>query len=242
MRNFGKFLEKHQKLLSNITTDISPQYTSNPTAKISSEQFGPIRIKYAGEDENISYFQLIDSDNKILNKILIAFTHLCKSAYTLTDKSQELIQKFLYHDEDLSEVAGEEPTGYGNIIKLSEILKFLFEIKNFLNQCVAISTNITKQLGALFDIEKSYLNLQTSLHFQSVFNRLSDLVHIIAIFDEILPNSNIMHNWITYKKSVKSVELNLGKFDNKFEKSAVVGLQSVLMELEEIFSGRLLQV
>lgn len=215
--------------------------SNNSSAKISVDQFGPIRIRYSPKNENITYFQLVNSDNKILNKIIIVFTHLCTSANDLVEKSRELIQRFLFYDEDLSMIGVEGAEGYGNIVKISEILKFLFEIKYFLNNCVAVTVNMTKQLGALFETEKSYFNLQASIHFQSVFHRFADVIHIFVIFNEILSNSNI-HNWSTYRKSVKSVELNIEKFERKYDKTALVGLQTVLMELETIFSGRLLQV
>lgn len=212
------------------------------TAKISRDQFGPIHITYSPKNENISYFQLVDSDNKILNKTIIVFTHLCTSVHSLVEKSHELVQRFLFYDEDLSIAGDKGAEGYGNIVKISEILKFLYEIKYFINNCVTVTINITKQMGGLFETEKSYFNLQTSIHYQSVFHCFADIIHIFVIFDEILLNSNIYHNWSTYKKLVKSVEHNIEKFGKKYDKTSLIGLQSILKELETIFSGRLLQV
>lgn len=223
-------MEKYSKTLEHLS--FPDDFTTN---KISSVEFSPVSIDYNSKYENTNLFELIESDNKVINKILIVFGQLCNEIKAMKTESMIFGNNLLYFDEDLSQVT--QPNEI--LIRFSKFLEFLFKVKYFLQRCVAVGENLIKQLSALFEKEKSYLNLQSSLHFQSVFNYLADLLMIFVLFDEIFTSSDLLRHLIFYKKSVHSVNGNLNKFNNKYDGSQIRGLEGVLDELESLFSGKL---
>lgn len=243
LKKFGSFLDDHRKMMTKIIcTDDHNKNKYHKINRLSIEKTGPVLLQYNFTGENISYFQLCESDNKILNKILVVFAQLCDTASDLVKSSASFQKRFLFYDEDLGlEENRDVNQNYTSLVKISEILRFLFEVKYFVQRCLVVAHNLLKQLGALFDLEKFYMNLQSSIYFRTVFDAIGDLFLEVIGFNEILQHSNIAKYWSTYRKSVRSVQVNCSEFGGKYDPITLSGLDNVLNELEDMFGGQLVQ-
>jgi hypothetical protein len=66
LKHFGQFIDQHQHLLKNLLCD---KYNSNGENNDGSTNI--IGLDFSANRENLTLFQLIESDNKVLNKIML---------------------------------------------------------------------------------------------------------------------------------------------------------------------------
>ncbi|XP_059616023.1 WASH complex subunit 4 [Phlebotomus argentipes] len=233
LRQFGKFLETHNRLLTSLEND----QTAPEGEKIFTKCNMPIYYGYSGENENISLFQLVESDNKVLNKNIIVFAFLCNEIDCLRVESESLQLNLLYYDEDVVEMKEDTPVNLINK-KVSGVLDFLFKIRQFLQRCSDVLELTVREFSAFFDDNKCLGNSQNSTCLYTVFDKMCDLIISIYIFDEIFAGLRLKQFWGPYKKQMTTVCVNAQQF-KEFSATDMNGLMQMIGELDELFQGRL---
>lgn len=82
LRSYGKFLRNYKEKLKQRVASLVPDKDGNL-----------FQLNFGEDSENISVFELLESDNKILSKILFVFFHLGEVAKQLNDESKMIIEK-----------------------------------------------------------------------------------------------------------------------------------------------------
>lgn len=232
LKLFGKFIDLYDKKLQSLTnaTGVKCNKTSPPTS-----------LKYSGTFENLSLPRLIESDNKLLNKILLTFSHLCEESQRLEAECFQTLMKFIFQDEELCAFREDKDDDGRStekcFVKMSESMEFLYEIKLLTQHCILVANNILLQCGAFLTHNK----LPFVIHFPEVFQNLSRILVQMVKFDEVLSRSNYQKCWSGYKKTISSVSGNMNRFPN-YTESEISGLLNVLNELDFLFTGSIFQV
>lgn len=192
--------------------------------------------------ESLNLFQLVNTNNKILNKIVCVFAHLCLEAKHLRELAERYQLEFLYIDQEI--FADTSKDQHQLIVAMSEQLEFLCNIQYLVQRTLFVAIDMFKQLGAFFADSRYILNnnISTSIQLQSVFGYLADLATIFVTFDQILFKSNLCETWSMFMKSINSLYDNLDQFSGQYNESEIGGLRNVLNELELLFKGDLFQM
>lgn len=236
MKKYGKFLNDYNESLDKLVQNL---FEYNPALKPSNI----ITLSNNDHLEATSVFQIIDSDNKVLCKILISFSALYENVKEIKNEAQHLLHNFVLMDEGLAEFEtnctdkSKLKATYLSNVQFGNVLENLFKVRFFLKYVIEVICSTIQQLGALYEIEKEYINTSKSIHFQSVFHYIADMLVILITFQEILKNASLSHCWQFFKQSIKSVKYNLDTFEQKFDIHSIQGVESTLIDLEQILIG-----
>lgn len=213
LRQFATFLSDHTARLTDLLTDDTHiDYHRKCAGHI--DTIAPITIDFQHNDcdssgaliENLSPFQLCDSENRILNKIILVFGQLCNETRSLRPHADRLQYRLLAIDDHLLATstattgdAAPAPTDHPNhcadiLMKTSEVLEFLCEIRQFVMRCQHLAVAIYQQLCALFANGATVLNTNASIHFQSVFNYFADCLLYCEQFNAMLKRTHIVEH------------------------------------------------
>lgn len=218
LKEFTKFLQSHDTLLARLiyqtnsinavtaatSTDsnvnrseidaIPPQSMALSAKRkfiAAGQQCRPIGVDFGTGWESVATVDLIRSDNKCLNKMIIVFVQLCMEVRELIAEGNTLLTNCLFADEDLfvmqtdddahsaaaqqndgcdssSDRLDDGPLTADALCKISDILDLLCRTEHFVERCYVVIAEIIKQFSALFAPEnKYYINVNSSsLHFQ----------------------------------------------------------------------------
>lgn len=179
VNNDGKSKQRSDK---SVIAPLSNKAKHIPRLKPSSS----IGIDYSFDSEAISTIELINSNNKLLNKTIAVFVQLCMEVRQLCKEGDPILVKCLFADEELCELLNRDVENGANdgglddekingislsasvIDKISNLLEMLFQAQQFIERCFIVISEIIKQFSALFSVESSnYINVDhSSLHFQ----------------------------------------------------------------------------
>ncbi|XP_069694005.1 WASH complex subunit 4 isoform X2 [Periplaneta americana] len=234
LRTYGRFLEEYGAQLQGIEEALEESVCDawDMTLDPISLQFVPY--------ERTTLLQLIDTDNKVLNKILVVFSTLCAEVRCLQAEAREK-----YYDTILFYAEGGEGNLQDGAIQLlvSRMLPHLQELSCFVKRCEQVAVQIVEQLAALYTTSKDAPRVinATGVHFQDVFDHLGDILVMLITLDEMLSNHSTLHeHWIVYKRTVKSVHHDPSKFGVDCEK--LKNFERLLLEIENhLLSGKVLQ-
>lgn len=155
LRHFGHFLLAHDSMLQKLTAEDDRHNVYHNVGKPTTIKCGPVTVD-VGRHEQLDLFQLVNSNNTILNKIICVFAQLCAEVRELRKHGDKLQLKFLFVDSKLCGENGEELKQPTLIVRISELLKFFCEIQYLVQRCVVVGSEILRQLasffGGLFDI------------------------------------------------------------------------------------------
>lgn len=182
--------DEKQRPPTKINDTISFPLFSNKVKQVSRlKQSSTIGIDYSFDSESISTLELVNSNNKCLNKTIAVFVQLCMEVRHLSKVGNSILVKCLFADEELCELLnqddGEIETNVLNndeqvhglslsvpvIEKMTQLLEMLFQSQQFIERCIVVISEIIKQFAALFAVESNdYINVDhSSLHFQVNF-------------------------------------------------------------------------
>lgn len=226
LRSYGKFLRNFKE---NLKTEISAKTSHNN--KI-------IGLKYGDRTENISMFELLDSDNKVLSKILLVFFHLQKEATKLNEGAKEIIEKLMIIQDEIessdnSELSQEEAT-QNVIVRFSFALEDLLNMKFLIQNTIFLSVNVIHQLSALFSYEKFFC-ITPSSFFPSNLDDVANLLHYLMVLDNIFRNSDFMTYLQLYGELISAQ-------NDQMEEEMLRSLQSSLHELHLLLDGNIFQL
>ncbi|XP_037925602.1 WASH complex subunit 4-like isoform X2 [Hermetia illucens] len=246
LKSFGSFLDNYDSRLTSLLNGLTNGHAENFHSNLdkvqieSSAEIPAITISYTPPSECISIFRLADSDNKTLNKVLATFSQLCDEGTKLKTAARQHQFKLLYFDEHL---CAYEEQGEECLNGMGDLLELLYSVQYLSQRCITVASTILQQLGALFAYRAidNRLDLQLAMQFQEVFNRLSETILQLIVFDEILVSSRLQSFWQTYKKAIYSISRNKDRFNHPYTEYAISGLMNVLNSLEMLFAGSLFQ-
>ncbi|XP_053691132.1 WASH complex subunit 4 [Sabethes cyaneus] len=205
IKEFGLFLEDYDVRLLNLASVSGIKECENKTTYVG--------LKAA--QEKLDSISLIDTDNKVLNKILYTLSAMCLEANLLKDEFEEIIQEFLCFDESLDDNPDqlrEDSTStvdQSSLIIISDKIELLTRIKCYFERIIEVSVLILSQLGGLFDPANKFghfNHVNWELHI--MFDCLAELIYLPVSFDVIVENSVFKTFWKFYVKQIKALSLN----------------------------------
>lgn len=229
MKTYGKFLRNFKESLNKIGVE----------EKSSSQNL--FLLKHDSSPDNVSVFQLLESDNKLLTKVLIVFFHLNKEAKKLIQNGAPIIKKLtLIEDEIVSAMEANDglngdPIEHA-IIKFSYSLEELMNMKFLIQNSIYLSANVIQQYCALFSMEK-FLHIIPSTQFPSNLDDVALLFKNIMIFDTIF-RSGIYKSYLElYGEMLIENEQKFGANEDAYR-----NLQSTLHELDLLLDGKIFEL
>lgn len=230
MKSYGRFLRNFKESLNKVGVEDK-----------SSSQILLI-LKHDSTPDNVSVFQLLDSDNKLLTKVLIVFFHLSKEAKKLIKHAAPIVKKLtLIEDEIVSAMEAQNDGVNGDpienaIIKFSYSLEELMNMKFLIQNSIFLSANVIQQYCALFTMEK-FLHIMPSTQFPSNLDDVALLFKNLMIFDTIF-RSGIYKSYLElYGEMLVKNETKFGANEDAFR-----NLQSTLHELDLLLDGKIFEL
>lgn len=135
-----------------------------------------IKVNYSSANcENISLFKLLESDNKLLSKILLVFGVLKEETRFLNEESIRIQKILIFLDDDLNNLGGSDERKlsheeYNNLVmvKFSANLEHFVKLKYLVQKLIYLATHYVKQLSALF-LNDKFVNVQLTNCFPVSF-------------------------------------------------------------------------
>ena len=212
IKNYEKQLESIEDALEESLTDI---WDSN---------VDPISLDLAPYEQTHIH-KLINTDNKIFNKVTLVFAALCQEMQSLKEvvfqkeklrnifihltsekKTKKAHKKFFapiklfgegtIDDEKTFNNEGEVQQRFGKMMPL------LLDISNWIDRCYAVVKNLIFQFSTLYHAhQKLYEVSFKNVHMQTVFDRLADLLTTFVTLDETFASGGVYTNALnTYKR------------------------------------------
>eukprot|EP01132_Coremiostelium_polycephalum_P005975 gene5975-7444_t len=166
--------------------------------------------------EQQDLIELIKTEHKILNKVMLVFSSLCNQVKILKETAEH---KFYQPLTVFGEVIGESSEGDVQI-EVGKILPLMIDLSAFVARCYSVVRNIVSQLASIYQAQE---NIHTAffkgVHLQTVYYSLSDLFTILITLDHIIvQNTALVSSWGRYQRMIKSVRAEPGKYSVEDEK------------------------
>lgn len=203
--------------------------------------------------EQASLIQLIKTDNKVLNKLVTVFSALCcELSYLIQEGEDKYCCSLLYYGEGCMATS---ETGDSQV-QMGKFLGLLQELSCYVKRCYQVIKSTIQQLSVLYSNQKASFKIDiTEMHFKVVFSYIGSLLRVLITLDSIITQqTRLKDDWNTYKRMVKSVHHNSGKFTidltkfHRFERH-LVELEGNLLDgtiyqncVEQLFDERTLSV
>ena len=220
IKEYGRFIRNYQEMTSNLTIgkSVPNQY---------------IQLICDQTPENISMIELLESENKLLTKVLIVFFHLEQQAI-FADPNNKLI---VIEDEIISvnELAGSSGENLQDnaLVKFSYALEDLVDMKFVIQNTIYLSVNIFQQYCALFSMDK-LLHITPTTTFPSNLDDVLLLFRNLMVFDVIFKSG-------VYKMYLEQYSNML--FEQQMEEDdRYLNLQNTLHELDLLLDGNIFQI
>ena len=230
LKSYAEFIEAFDAKLGNkIPNDLN--YLWDFTLK-------PLYLQVAPY-ESIDLMDLVKTDNKSLNKVILVLSSLCLEVSQL---KQQLFENFIpcllmYGERtDCDTLAKGEAQ-----LMIGRMLPLLQEIRCFISRSQEVARNIVSQLDILYGHEKVAQSIVTKdVHFLTVFESLGMLFTLQVVLDEIIGNSHLLNeHWTLYRSILRSVHKS-EQFN--FDEKKLRTFERLLSALEiELFDGHIFQ-
>lgn len=138
LRSYGKFLRNYkEKLRQKVSSKSNENWEK------------VLQLSYEENSENIPAFELLQSDNKVLNKILLVFFHLGNESKRLNHGSKSIAEKLIIIEDEIKtsdniELTQEEATNNA-IVKFSFALEDLLNMKFLIQNSIFLCVNVIHQ-------------------------------------------------------------------------------------------------
>uniref|UniRef100_A0A8C4ZWP7 WASH complex subunit 4 n=1 Tax=Gadus morhua TaxID=8049 RepID=A0A8C4ZWP7_GADMO len=235
LKNYAKFLEEYTSQLKGIEDALDESI-----GDVWDFTLDPIALKLVPREQS-SLLELIKTDNKVLNKVITVYAALCSEVKKLKYEAEtKFYNGLLYYGEGVSDTSVVEGESQ---IQMGRFISFLQELSCFVSRCFEVVVNIVHQLAALYNNNKGSAKIieSSGVHFQTVYEHLGELLVVLLTLDEIMENhGTLKEHWQMYKRLLKSVHHNPGKFSIREEK--LKPFEKLLLKLEgQLLDGMILQ-
>ncbi|XP_062316984.1 WASH complex subunit 4 isoform X1 [Osmerus eperlanus] len=235
LKNYGRFLEEYTRHLRGIEDALD-----DSIGDVWDFTLDPIALKLLPYEQS-SLLELIKTDNKVLNKVITVYAALCSEVKKLKYEAEtKFYNGLLYYGEGVSDSSVLE----GELqVQMGRFISFLQELSCFVARCFEVVVNIVHQLAALYNSNKGATKIieSSGVHFQTVYEHLGELLVVLLTLDEIMENhTTLKDHWKMYKRLLKSVHHNPGKFSIPEEK--LKPFEKLLLRLEgQLLDGMIFQ-
>ncbi|XP_045101605.1 WASH complex subunit 4-like [Portunus trituberculatus] len=225
LRRYNRIVEQHGEQLEEIIEALGP-YPAPPW----DPKLDPIMLKMA-PFENLSLVRLVQSGNKMVNKVVLTFSALCLEASQLVEEAQSKLYPplMLYGNR----VAAEgEKTGESQM-SLSRVLSTLHHAACYVQRVQKVIRNIMHQLTSLYRTDKKSSGTidVSDVHFQVMYEHLGSLLGTLITMDEIVLNNSVLHeHWGAYRRLVRSAASDQHRFGQ--DKASLQPLEKLLADVE----------
>mmetsp|Transcript_32874 Transcript_32874/g.82567 ORF Transcript_32874/g.82567 Transcript_32874/m.82567 type:complete len:1186 (-) Transcript_32874:28-3585(-) len=190
--------------------------------------------------EQCGLIELVRTDNKLLNKLMLVFSSLCLECKKLVARARDhFIPVLLIAGHDLKESKLRE----GNTqVQMGELLPTLTDFSNFVTRCDNVVLNVVRQLASLYHPEqKMYKSSFKGVHMGTVFDHLAELLTVLAILDEVvIQNPALSQAWAMYKRMTKNIRRDPDRY--LVEEEELGQFEKLLLSLEgQLFDGLIYQ-
>lgn len=222
LRSYGRFLRNYKEKLRKLSSK-------------SEKQKNLFRLTFGGRSENISVFELLESDNKILNKILLVFFQLGNEAERLDGELKIIIERLIIFDDDIRSSENgdltQEEAANNAIVKFSFALEDLLNMKFLMNHSIFLCVNVIEQFSALFSMEK-YFRISPSSCFPSNLDDVANQFMNLMVLDSIFENSD-------YKALLQLYGELVSEQEGHMDGDVLRNLQNTLHELHLLLDGNI---
>lgn len=231
LKKYGKFLDDYASSLKAI------QDALDETAGDSWDfTLDPISLQILPYEQS-KLIDLINTDNKVLNKIITVISVLCCELKTLTHEAKtKLYDPLMLYDEGLGEKSLEEgkPEEY-----TGRMLPILQETSTFVQRSYEVIQHVIHQLASLYTKDGLKVMDLNDVHFLTLFEHLGELLATLITLDEIINNSYLFReHWKKYKRMIKSVHHNSQRFG--VDEAKLRPFEKLLLSLEgQVMQGRI---
>uniref|UniRef100_A0A8C8LNW8 WASH complex subunit 4 n=1 Tax=Oncorhynchus tshawytscha TaxID=74940 RepID=A0A8C8LNW8_ONCTS len=221
-KNYGKFLEEYTSQLKGIEDALD-----DSIGDVWDFTLDPIALKVL---------------NKVITVYAVLFNFNCTLCVVCTCKyfRKSFYNGLLYYGEGVSDscvVEGESQ------VQMGRFISFFQELSCFVSRCFEVVVNVVHQLAALYNSNKGVTKIieSSGVHFQTVYEHLGELLVVLLTLDEIMENhGTLKDHWKMYKRLLKSVHHNPGKFAIPEEK--LKPFEKLLFKLEgQLLDGMIFQ-
>ena len=159
---------------------------------------GPIFLDGSPQEPDVGFPSLVQTDNKLLNKIILVFAHLCDEVDVLKARATAHLFPPLLLASEASETS---PTA-----QAAQLLPVLLAVQQFVARANSLCINLLHQLASLY-MAKSRLFAATfkSVHLRRVFDSVGDLLALLISLDELLRRSPIASNLAAYRRMLQTL-------------------------------------
>ncbi|GAM18419.1 hypothetical protein SAMD00019534_015940 [Acytostelium subglobosum LB1] len=184
--------------------------------------------------EQQDIIELIKTEHKIFNKVMLVFSSLTNQVRILKETAE---LRFFQPLIVFGEITGEASEGDVQV-EVGRLLPFMIDLSAFVNRCYAITRNIVSQLASCYQAQaNAFSKFFKNIHLQSVFYALSDLFSVLITLDQIVvQNQALASSWGRFQRMVKSVRAEPGKY-GVAEEDRLWQLEKLLLSLK----GQLLE-
>uniref|UniRef100_A0A3Q3L940 WASH complex subunit 4 n=1 Tax=Labrus bergylta TaxID=56723 RepID=A0A3Q3L940_9LABR len=224
LKNYSRFLEEYTSQLKGIEEALD-----DSIGDVWDFTLDPIALKLLPYEQS-SLLELIKTDNKVLNKVITVYAALCSEVKKLKYEAEtKFYNGLLYYGEGVSDTSVVEGESQ---VQMGRFISFLQELSCFVTRCYEVVVNIVHQLPK---------TESSGVHFQVVYEHLGELLVVLLTLDEIMENhGTLKDHWKMYKRMLKSVHHNPGKFSIPEEK--LKPFEKLLLKLEgQLLDSMILQ-
>ncbi|ESO99519.1 hypothetical protein LOTGIDRAFT_113446 [Lottia gigantea] len=235
LKKYGKFLEDYASQLKEIEDALDDSIGDAWDMSLD-----PIALQMLPYEQT-NLLNLVKTDNKVLNKIITVLSALCCEMSHLKHEAEtKFYNALLFYGEGEPEEGLEEGEAQ---VQMGRMIPLFQELSCFVSRSYDVIRNICQQLSALHNSYKSGPKLidVTDVHFTPVYSHMADLLGVLITLDSIISNQSfIRDHWMLYKRMVKSVRHDPGKFNVPEEK--LRPFEKLLMSLEgKLLDGMIYQ-
>ncbi|XP_065203313.1 WASH complex subunit 4 [Planococcus citri] len=189
LQKYGQFFDEFSSRIRQLSTTLGDSMIHHRRRYINAD-FQP-------KEQIDSVQELINSENKIIDKVLAVFCTLCDEVTYLESEARvKYLGPILYYGSGLPDNPSIEESQF----LLSKTLPLLQDLSNFLKHCERLVFDIISQLSAFY-----------RLHFEiadasvfTVFDSLADLLLVMILLEEVLINNqDLIYHWTLYQRTIQ---------------------------------------
>ncbi|EGG20814.1 hypothetical protein DFA_00679 [Cavenderia fasciculata] len=189
--------------------------------------------------EQQDIIELIKTEHKIFNKVMLVFASLCNQV-RIVKETAEL--RFYQPLIVFGEITGEASEGDVQE-EVARLLPFMIDLSALVNRCYSIARNFVSQLASIYQSSPTtYTKFFKNTHLQTVFYSMADLFAVLITLDQIIVNNQALDSaWGRYQRMVKSVRAEPGKY-GVAEEEKLWQLEKLLLSLKgQLLEGYIFQ-
>jgi len=202
------------------------------------DPFGDAVELFVEPMESAGLVDLVKTDNKVLGKVILVFSSLCLEMRKLSRIARKRFYApfVLFGKEQKSGSLTEGDTQ----VKMGRLLPFLKELSDFVNRATDVVRNVIRQLASLYrDSNELFKNGFKSVHLESVYEHLGQLLADLSMLDEVCTQNNMLQQaWAMYKRMTKAMKGDASRYGT--EEGEILKFEKFLMTLEaRVFEGQI---